>query len=474
MPEQDFQTLKTQLAKIEQDHVLRFYDDLSPESQAKLLDQVRELDMERIPEWVEKYVLHDSTALVPDEFGPATAYDPENPSPETSSKLENASQKGVELIRGGKVAAFMVAGGQGTRLGYDGPKGSFNISPVKNKPLFQIFAEKILAAQRKYSISIPWYIMTSELNYSQTVSFFEEKSYFGLEKKDVIFFRQGTLPNFDFEGKIFLAAKDSIAKSPDGHGGSLKALYKSGAIRDMADRGIEYISYFQVDNPLINVIDPLFVGLHALDGSQMSSKALTKADPFEKVGNFCQVNGRVQVIEYSDLPEEYARKTDDDGNLLFELGSIAIHMISRSFVERLNEKGFALPIHRAVKKIPHIDEKGSPVEPQKPCGVKLETFVFDALPLADTSIILKTVRAQEFAPVKNATGKDSPEVTRRMMNERDAMWLEAAGVKVPRRTDGQPDCTLEISPLFALHSEDVKKKISDISPIEPGDTVYFG
>ncbi len=473
MSGRDFETLKSQLEAIGQQQVLRFYDQLSTQAQGHLLEQIADLDFEQIPNWVENYVKKDSPASIPDNFEPAPAYDPYNPDPEQKQKLEDAHAKGIEILKQGQVAAFMVAGGQGTRLGYDGPKGSYKISPIKDKPLFQVFAEKIQAAQNKFGVVIPWYIMTSELNYDATVSFFEKNGFFNLKKQDVIFFKQGTLPNFDFEGKIFLADQDTIAKSPDGHGGSLKALYKSGAIEDMANRGIEYISYFQVDNPLINIVDPLFIGIHAVDGSEMSSKALTKAEPFEKVGNFCMVGDRVHVIEYSDLPDEYAAQKDDDGSLLFELGSIAIHMISRSFVEKLNEKGFALPIHRAVKKIPHINEKGDPVKPGKPCGVKLETFVFDALPMAQKSIILKTLREQEFAPVKNATGVDSAEVTRRMMNERDAIWLESAGVNVPRKPDDTLDCELEISPLFALYPEDIQDKLSQIPEIKPGDTVYL-
>jgi UDP-N-acetylglucosamine/UDP-N-acetylgalactosamine diphosphorylase len=317
--------------------------------------------------------------------------------------------------------------------------------------------------------------MTSPLNNAATKEIFEKNDYFGLGRENIFIFQQGTLPNFDFDGKILMADKDTIATSPDGHGGSLKALYKSGAIADMRKRGVETISYFQVDNPLVRLIDPLFIGLHAMDDAGMSSKALIKADPLEKVGNFCLVDGKVTVIEYSDLPDEAAYRKNEDGSLAFELGSIAIHLISVSFVEKLNEGGgFALPIHRAVKKIPHIDENGKPVQPEKPNGVKLETFVFDALPLADCSIILETLREEEFAPVKNATGTDSPDVTRRMMIERAAAWLEAARVKVPRTPDGTPDCVLEIAPRFALTPEDLKAKLDRIPPIQPGDEVYLG
>jgi UDP-N-acetylglucosamine/UDP-N-acetylgalactosamine diphosphorylase len=290
---------------------------------------------------------------------------------------------------------------------------------------------------------------------------------------DVFIFQQGTLPNFNFDGKILLADKDKIACSPDGHGGSLKAIYNSGALEDMKRRSIEFISYWQVDNPLINIFDPLFIGLHALDEAEMSSKALVKTGPFEKIGNFCLVDGKVTVIEYSDFPDKLAEKRNAEGSLVFELGSIGIHIINRSFVEKLNEKGISLPLHRAEKKIPHIDSQGKFVEPKQPNGVKLESFIFDALLLALKSIILQTIRSEEFAPVKNASGVDSVEITKRMMVDRAANWLESAGINVPRKADGSADCLLEIAPSFALEKADIKAKLNQIPQIKPMDKLYL-
>jgi UDP-N-acetylglucosamine/UDP-N-acetylgalactosamine diphosphorylase len=241
----------------------------------------------------------------------------------------------------------------------------------------------------------------------------------------------------------------------------------------MKRRGVEFISYWQVDNPLINIFDPLFIGLHALDEAEMSSKALTKTGPKEKVGNFCLVNGKVTVIEYSDLPDELAEKRNPDGSLVFELGGISIHIINRTFVEKLNTKGFSFPLHRAEKKIPHIDEQGHPIEPEKPNGVKLESFVFDALPLASKSIILETLRSEEFSPVKNAIGIDSAESAREMIVARAADWLESAGVAVPRKADGLVDCLIEIAPSFALEKDDIKAKIDQIPEIKPDDKIYL-
>jgi UDP-N-acetylglucosamine/UDP-N-acetylgalactosamine diphosphorylase len=467
-------TLRNKLQPIHQKQLMNFFADLSVNQKEAFAAQLAQLDFERIPQWVEKYVKNEGSIEIPDHFDPAPSCPAKPQNDKQAEQYAHAKKLGEKLIRDGKVAGFVVAGGQGTRLGFDGPKGDYPISPVRNKTLFQIFGETLAAASKKYGVTIPWYVMTSPLNYQPTVDIFEKDGYYGLGKENVLVFQQGTMPNFDFDGKILMADKDRIATSPDGHGGSLKALHKSGAIADMKRRGIEYISYWQVDNPLIYVIDPLFIGLHVMDKAEMSSKALRKAGPLEKVGNFCLVDGKVTVIEYSDLPDEAAHRKKPDGSLAFELGSIGIHLINVSFVEKLNKGGgFALPIHRAVKKIPHIDENGNPVEPDRPNGIKLETFVFDALPLADRSVILQTLREEEFAPVKNATGADSAEVTRQMMIDRAAAWLEQARVKVPRKPDGTPDCVLEIAPGFALTPEDLKSKLDPIPSIKPGDQLYL-
>jgi UDP-N-acetylglucosamine/UDP-N-acetylgalactosamine diphosphorylase len=280
------------------------------------------------------------------------------------------------------------------------------------------------------------------------------------------------MPAFSMDGKMLLAEKDSLALSPDGHGGSLRALDRSGALADMRRRGIEHLSYFQVDNPLVHCIDPLFLGLHDLTGSEMSSKTIPKAGPLEKVGNFCVGDGVLQVIEYSDLPESLAQQRNADGSLTFNAGSIAIHALRVSFVERLNQGGtLNLPWHRAEKKVPYVDEAGAAVKPEKPNAVKLEQFVFDAIPLAKNAIVYETERAEEFSPVKNAEGNDSPATCRRDQIRRAARWLEGAGVKVARKGD-EVDATIEISPLFAVNGEQVKGRKAP-PEIREGESVYL-
>jgi len=445
-----------------QDHLLAFYDELTPAQQEDLLDQIEGLHLERIDRLIEQYVRQRPETALPPDLEPAEyyPYDPDSSRrPYDAAKFREAGER---LVHGGKVAAFTVAGGQGTRLGWNGPKGTFPATPVTGKPLFRVFAEQIQANQKKYGVTIPWYIMTSPINDADTRAFFQDNNNFGLDRRNIFMFPQGVMPSFDAEtGRMLLAEKDRLAVNPDGHGGSIKALAESGAIDDMNARGVEHISYFQVDNPNVKIVDPLFLGLHvdAPDSSaEMSSKMLPKASPEEKVGVFCRSGGKTMVIEYSDLPDELAQQRLDDGTLRFVAGSIAIHVIGVDFVRRLTEGGeFRLPWHRADKKVSHVDPAtGERIEPGASNGVKLEAFVFDAIPLAESSIVYETERTEEFAPIKNASGVDSPETSRRIQSDRSARWLEAKGVNVARDSDGRAAATIEISPLTALGPDDLK------------------
>jgi UDP-N-acetylglucosamine/UDP-N-acetylgalactosamine diphosphorylase len=312
------------------------------------------------------------------------------------------------------------------------------------------------------------------VNDAPTREFFKKHDYFKYNPANILFFQQGMMPAFDkSSGQMLLAEKDSLALSPDGHGGSLRALDKSGALADMKTRGVEHLSYFQVDNPLVHCIDPLFLGLHDLTGSEMSSKTIPKAHALEKVGNFVIGDGVLQVIEYSDLPENVAKQTASDGSLLFNAGSIAIHALRVSFIERLNHGGqLQLPWHRAEKKVPFVDEGGNLVKPEQPNAIKLEQFVFDAIPLAKDAIVYNTRRDEEFSPVKNATGDDSPATCLHDQIRRAAEWLESAGISVAR-ANGEVAAVLEISPLFATGAEQVKARTLPFKKIESGAKIMF-
>lgn len=460
------------LEPIDQQHLLRFYDSLSPEQRATLDRHLNALEPAYIRDLADKQIKSKATVALPADIKPVAAY-PNKPDAQRRALYSDAEKRGHDLLRQGKVAAFLVAGGQGTRLGYDGPKGEFPVTPIRNKPLFQVFAEQLIAHSREYGRPIPWYIMTSDVNDAATKAFFAKHDYFGLNKKDVTFFVQGMMPAFALDGKLLLAERHSLALSPDGHGGSLRALDKSGALADMKQRGIEHLSYFQVDNPLVNVIDPLFIGLHDLTGSEMSSKAIPKASALEKVGNFVIGDGKLQVIEYSDLPESLAVQTNADGTLKFNTGSIGIHALRVEFIEALNAGGaLKLPWHRAEKKVPFVDDAGNLIKPDWPNAVKLEQFVFDAIPLAKNAIVYTTERAEEFSPVKNAEGTDSPATSRRDQVRRHARWLAAAGVDIPHK-NGEPDVTIEISPLFAADRGQLARRDLSAVRVKPGQSLYL-
>lgn len=462
------------LEAVGQEHILRFYEELSPAEQTALLDQVQSVDWQEVGRLIQTHVKRVPTVELPQRLEPPPYY-PYRPGPDLAEKYQQARRLGERLIGEGRVAAFTVAGGQGTRLGWDAPKGTFPATPIRNTPLFGVFAEYLRKVQSKYDVRIPWYVMTSPLNDAATRAFFQEHRYFGLEPDQVMLFPQGMMPAIDRQtAKVLMEDRGRMALSPNGHGGSLKALHDSGALADMRQRGVEHISYIQVDNPCVKVIDPLFIGLHALDEAQMSSKMLPKAYPEEKLGVFCQVDGRIAVIEYSDLPQELAQQREADGQLRFRAGSIAIHAIRVDFVESLNAgEGFRLPFHRAEKKVPYLDlETGRCVEPASPNAVKLETFVFDALPLCNVSIIYETDRVEEFAPIKNAEGVDSPQTSRDLQVERAARWLEANGVRVPRDAEGKVQATIEIQPTTAIEPADLQG-VKLPAQIEPGSQVLL-
>ena len=432
--------LRTAIEKAGQKHLLEY-------SSAQLAEQLAAIDWESLPELIERYVVNKPQMTIPADLQPAPYFPlvPRN-SAEEAKKAE-AESLGVEILKSGKAACLTVAGGQGTRLGFDAPKGTYPIGPLSGRTLFEYFAQSIARAEEKFGAPIRWYVMTSALNREATENFFRERDNLGLREDQVFFFTQGTMPAIGYDGKLLLSSPDSLALSPDGHGGTLLALRKSGALEQMKKDGVEYISYFQVDNPLVPVVNPLFIGMHALEKADMSAIMLAKTNPFEKLGNFCVSNGRLEIIEYSDLPAELAESRNADGSLRFISGSPAIHVISRAFVEKLTAAGkLDLPWHRADKKIPSISDP----KPEAPNGVKLESFIFDALALAGKTLVLEGDRAEMFAPTKNPTGVDSVESCREMLIARDLRRLRAAGVKV------EDQVKVELSPRRVFDDADAQ------------------
>jgi UDP-N-acetylglucosamine/UDP-N-acetylgalactosamine diphosphorylase len=448
-----YEETRQRLERTEQAHLLAFWDRLDDAKRRHLLGEIARLPLEHLAS-----MLSQSAGLVRPAAGDIR---PVRPYLSSMAEADRYRAIGVDMLRRGRIAAFVVAGGQGTRLGWRGPKGTFPATPVTGKPLFRVFAEQILAAERRYGITVPWYVMTSEANHEETERFFVDNRWFNRPPQSTMLFSQGMVPSVCKAGKVLLEQPWQPALNPDGHGGSLKALRTSGALEHMQSLSIEHLCYFQVDNPNVHVIDPLFVGLHvaAPDSSaEMSSKSVPKRAPGEKVGVFVKAP-RLTVIEYSDAPREVIEARDSHGELVYGEGSIAIHVIGVEFIRKLTDHplGSILPWHRASKKVPHIDlATGALVDPTEPNAVKLETFIFDALREAESPIVLRTDRVEEFAPIKNATGEDSPETSKALQSERAARWLRAAGVAVPMRADGTPDCVLEISPLTAMDASDLR------------------
>ena len=459
-----------------QGQVFAFWDYLPPSERAILANQAAEIDLAEIERLNRTLVLKaggggvNLDGLVP---APCTRL-PGNGG--DAGQWAEAKAAGEAALRDGRVAAFTVAGGQGTRLGYDGPKGTFAVTPLKGKSLFQVFAEKIRAAGLRYGRPLHWFIMTSHANHAQTEEFFTANRHFGLDKNRVHLFRQGRMPAVDFAGKILLETKSTLALSTDGHGGSLRALHRSGALDLMKAEGIDTISFFQVDNPIVRCIDASFIGFHLLRGCEMSNKMVPKAYPEEKVGHFCLQDGKIIVVEYSDMPLAMQRETGPDGALRYSAGSIAIHIIDREFARRLAAGGgdLALPFHRADKKIPTVDAAGQPVKPEKANGVKFEMFVFDALPFARNSIVIETARADDFSPVKNAEGIDSPKTSREDQLRQFGRWLKAVGAAVETDPSGLPKDRVEVSPLFGYDAATFAERWQQL-PVKPvvSDGLYL-
>ena len=462
----DFNIVRDQFQQAHQGHVFQFWDELSSGEKEKLLKRASEIDLSEVEELVAKHIkTSESSTSTFDDLEPAP-YIPLPCHGGDETQWKEAEQVGVEAIRAGRVAAFTVAGGQGTRLGFDGPKGTFPVTPVEKKSLFQVFAEKIRRSSERFGSKIHWLILTSEINNEETVAAFEENEFFGLSSSQVHFIVQGLVPAVDAEGKILLSDTSTLAMTPDGHGGSLRALVRSGATAKLKELGVDCISYFQVDNPLIPCIDPAFIGFHISGNSECSSKMIPKAYPLEKVGHFCVRNGETLVIEYSDLPESLQKETLADGGLRFVAGSVAIHVFDREFIERVGGggAGLTLPFHRADKKIPYVNSEGNVVQPESPNGVKFEMFVFDALPLAKNPVIIEGARAETFSPVKNATGVDSPKSCKEDQLRQFAGWLKAAGEDLVTDESGLPEICFEISPLFAADRNDFLEQWEKVQP----------
>lgn len=445
-----------------QGHVFRFWDELSDAGRENLLADLAEVDFPLMDRLIETWVRQAPAAEQFDRIEPVPCIPVVDPEREDARE---ALAAGEAALREGRIGLFLVAGGQGTRLGFDGPKGSYPIGALTGKSLFQYHAEKIRNIQRRYGCILPWYIMVSRANGPATRDYFEKHDHFGLNPDDIYFITQHMVPCVDDAGKFMLESKDRLAMNPNGHGGCIQAMVEGGVLVDARKRGIDTLSFFQVDNWAVKVADPYFIGYHLLADAEMSSKNHRKHEPREAVGVHCLCDGVYHVIEYSEL-DIYPQllETDADGNVVYYAGNPAIHMLAVDFVQQVYDHFERFPWHRAHKKIPHVDANGQPVSPSEPNGYKFETFVFDALQLTNhPPVALEIEPAGEYTPTKQFEGPNSVLAARESMTNYWAQWLDAAGQPVPRDAHGKAKHAIEISPLFALTQDEFVEKSAGIT-----------
>ncbi len=475
------QRLLDRLKPFGQEHLLTFWDMLDESRQRSLARQIEEIDFARLAmlfehrnDPAESLTLADQ-ASDPPAYKFSTVTDPTPCVAKTSVSAQDAIVAGNEALGKGKVAAVLVAGGQGTRLGFPHPKGMYPVGPVSHATLFQIHFQKVVATSRRYGYRVPYCIMTSPATHGETVECFEKNDYFGMAPEDVFVFCQGTMPAVSMEnGKVLLDEKDSIARSPDGHGGMLAAMTRTGEadsaslLDRLRDRGIEYLFYNQVDNPLVRICSPEMIGYHVRSGSELTSQVIRKRFPMEKVGNVVDVDGRLYVIEYSDQTETVAKRTNPDGSLQIWAGSIAVHVFNVELLHRCSKDAASLPFHTARKKVPFVDPAtGERQKPEKENAIKFERFIFDLLPSARNAVVVEVDIENHYAPLKNAPGSetDSPETVKRDISRMHTAWLKSAGADV---SDGTP---VEISPLYADSPEALAGKITQGSVVDTA--TYF-
>ena len=421
--------LKETLAAHGQEHLLAGIDELPPDARDSFLQRVGEVDWDELE--------HPAEPPAPEDVRPAAVLT----LVDRARRRDELAAAGEDAYRRAAVAVLVVAGGEGTRLGFDGPKGLLPLAPHSRKTIYQLQAEKVVSVSRRVGRDVPLLVMTSPMTDDATRSFFREHRDFGLAEGQLSFFAQGTVPSLDRDGRALLAAPGVLLENPDGHGGAFTALVRSGELDRLRERGIEQLVYLQVDNVLAPVDDPVLVGLTRLEEADVVTKVLEKTHPDEPVGHLVTDGSCDRVVEYTELTAEHTRARTPDGETIYRWGSPAMHAWSVDFLSRLEAQGFRLPLHRSAKPLrAWVDGATRDVE-----GWKFERFIFDLIPEAERSIGLEIERSEEFAPVKNAEGDDSPATAVELAHRNYVEWLEAAGVRV----DLQPGDVIEISPLFA-------------------------
>lgn len=408
--DEKYEQVKRILKKYDQEHLLVCYDKLETEQKQELLNQILTIDFDLMKKLYDQS--REQIDFGQDKIEPIAYEDKSKMSQETYHKYQ---ELGRTRIQEGKLATVTMAGGQGTRLGHNGPKGTFDLGLQNHKSLFEILCDTLKEAKEKYGVYISWYIMTSNQNYEQTKNFFEQNNYFDYPKEKITFFIQGELPMLGEDGKILIGEDGLVKLAADGHGGTFEAIVKSGAYDKMLQDGIEWIFIGGVDNVLVKMVDPVLMGLAETKNCLAAGKSVVKAGPEERVGVFCTRNGKPSVIEYTEISEEMANARDEKGELVYGESHILCNLFNIKRITKIAQT--KLPYHSAFKKASYIDQKGEKIVPDKPNAYKYEAFIFDAFSSLDSMAIMRVKREEEFAPVKNATGVDSPETARKLYKE---------------------------------------------------------
>ena len=396
-----------QLGKYGQQHLLKNVDELRDDQKEQLLKEIGTIDFEMISKCLE----NNATSSEEKDIEPIGILKLN----EIESKKENYFNLGIQSIKEGKVGAVLLAGGQGTRLGFDKPKGTCNIGLTKDRYIFEFLIENLMDVVKKAEAWVPLFIMTSQKNNDDTISFFEEHKYFGYKKEYVFFFVQEMVPSVDYNGKIYMEEPWKISMSPNGNGGWFKSMKNSGVLSRAKDLGVEWLNVFAVDNVLQKIADPYFIGATISAGLSAGAKVVKKASPAEKVGVVCRENGRPSIVEYYELTQEMMDALDENGELAYNYGVILNYLFDVASLE--NNADQNMPIHIVEKKIPFINELGEYVKPESPNGYKFETLVLDMIRMYDDVLMYEVVREHEFAPIKNKDGVDSIETARKLLLE---------------------------------------------------------
>ncbi len=440
-----------------QDHIFDLWESLSEAEQNAFLTQLHTLDFPRVRRLIGLSEASAGEGLETRVLQPAPFIAlPRNE--DDRARRDAARTAGEEALRKGQIAVVTAAGE--TRPGQEalGPRGLIPVGPVSGKTIFQLHAEAIRASARRFRAAIPWVIVTSAAHHGALVGYLRAQEYFGLNSADVSMLTQDELPIVNRRGKFLLADRGRIAMSPNGHGGVLLRILEDDVFPALELRGIRHIFYFQADNPMVRIADPVFAGYHVLGDFELTSKAVCKLDPDEEVGIFCHFGGVTGVVEYNELSARDRTRRDAEGRLEFSAANIAIHIFSMEFLRRLRTTRSEFPVHFAQRKTSYLDRKGNRVQPRSANSIQFQSYIFDALPLARSTLILETQREGEFSPVKSLTGAASAATARRHLSRMYTRWLGEAGAEIQLGDEPDPGA-VEVSPLFALDAEELKAKL---------------